>query len=310
VCAEGGTDYCDLTGEVQWIARMIEAHEASAKRSGARIVHCSGFDSIPSDLGVHYLQQQSQQRHSEPCKRVKLRVKALRGGFSGGTVASLMNVVKEVTRDPALRKVLANPYAICPDKGADGVRQPNVSFVEYDPEAESWVAPFIMGAINTRVVLRSNALSGHPYGKDFRYDEAIMTGHGIKGRMAAAGMASGLGGFIAATAFPPTRMFLEKFVVPKPGEGPTPEQQEKGFYDIRFFGRTAGGQLIRAKVTGDRDPGYGSTAKILGEAAACLAMDVPKSEKPGGFWTPATILGEKLIKRLTAHSGLTFEPMD
>ena len=310
VCAEGGTDYCDLTGEVQWIARMIEAHEASAKRSGARIVHCSGFDSIPSDLGVHYLQQQSQQCHGEPCKRVKLRVKALRGGFSGGTVASLINVVKEVTRDPALRKVLANPYAICPDKGADGIRQPNVSFVEYDPDAESWVAPFVMGAINTRVVLRSNALSGHPYGKDFRYDEAIMTGRGIKGRMAAAGMASGLGGFIAAAAFPPTRMFLEKFVVPKPGEGPTPEQQEKGFYDIRFFGRTEDGQLVRAKVTGDRDPGYGSTAKILGEAAACLAMDVPKNEKPGGFWTPATILGEKLIKRLTAHSGLTFEPVD
>ena len=307
VCAETGTDYCDLTGEVQWISRMIQAHESTAKKSGARIVHCCGFDSIPSDLGVHFLQRQAQQRFAQPCTRVRLLVKTLRGGASGGTVASLVNVVRESVKDPAVRKLMANPYAVCPDAGAGGVRQPSVGFAEYDADARTWVAPFVMAAINTRIVHRSNALSGHAYGRAFVYDEATMTGSGAKGAATAAAIGSGLGVFLFAVVVPPTRWLLEKYMVPKPGEGPSPEQQRRGGYDLRLFGRTEDGRTLRVKVTGDRDPGYGSTGKILGEAAACLATDVSKTEKPGGFWTPATIFGDRLITRLTAHAGMTFE---
>ena len=307
VCAESGTDYCDLTGEVQWISRMINAHEDTAKKSGARIVHSCGFDSIPSDLGVHFLQQYSEKTYREPCISVRLGVKKLRGGMSGGTVASLMNAVKESIQDPAVRKVMTNPYALCPDQGVQGVRQLNVSFTDFNPEARSWLAPFIMASINTRIVHRSNALSGNAYGAGFTYDESMMMGPGLSGHARAAAFASGMAGFMTMAVLPPTRWLLEKFVVPKPGEGPSPEAQENGCYDYRFFGKTAAGHSVQIKVTGDRDPGYGSTAKILGEAAACLALDIPKASKPGGFWTPATLLGDRLIERLTTHAGLTFE---
>lgn len=308
VCAETGTDYCDLTGEVQWIQRMIAAHEATAKRTGARIVHCCGFDSIPSDLGVHVLQSAALARFGAPATRVKLRIKSLRGGFSGGTVASLMNVMREVAKDASLRKILTDPYVIAPAlSGPRPKRQPEVRLAEYDEDAKSWLTPFVMAAINTRIVHRSNALSGGRYGTDFSYDEAVMSGAGLKGRATATGMALGLGGFVALAAIPPTRWLLEQYVVPKPGEGPSPAAQESGFYDIRFHGRTAAGETLRAKVTGDRDPGYGSTGKMLGEAAACLAFDVPKDKLGGGFWTPATAMGDALVARLQQYAGLSFE---
>jgi short subunit dehydrogenase-like uncharacterized protein len=307
VCAETGTDYCDLTGEVQWIRRMIRNYEPAARKSGARIVHCCGFDSIPSDLGVYFLQQQARRQFGAPCTTVKMRVKAMRGGFSGGTVASLLNVVKEAGANPALRKELANPYSICPEGYAPAVRQPNVKSAQYDADFEAWVAPFVMAAINTRVVQRSNALSKQAYGEEFRYDEAMLMGSGLQGRAAALGMAAGLGGFMVASALPPTRWALERFVLPAPGEGPSAEEQRKGFFDIRFLGTTDDGRSLRVKVTGDRDPGYGSTAKMLGQAGACLAQDFADSGRKGGFWTPATMFGDKLIDRLVAHSGLTFE---
>lgn len=310
VCAQTGTDYCDLTGEIQWIRQMVKKYEADAKASGARIVHCCGFDSIPSDMGVYFLQQQAQQRWGQPCQRVKMRVKAARGGLSGGTVASLMNVIKEATQDPSLRKQLGNPYAICPPEHSFYSRQPDVRFAQYDEDFQAWAAPFVMAAINTRIVHRSNALSGNAYGKDFLYDEGVLTGRGLKGRLAALGMVGALGSFMAAAAVPPSRWVLERFVVPKPGEGPSPEAQEKGFFDIRLFGKTAAGQTLRVKVTGDRDPGYGSTAKMLGQAGACLALDIAKQDKEGGFWTPSTILGDKLLDRLQQHAGLTFEVIE
>lgn len=310
VCAHSGTDYCDLTGEVQWIRRMIDAHEATARASGARIVHCCGFDSVPSDLGVHFLQRESMRMHGQPCTRVKLRIKALRGGASGGTVASLMNVVREISADPEVRKLMVNPFAVCPDRGDGRPRQPEVRFAEFDPECGSWLGPFVMSGINTRIVHRSNALANDAYGHDFVYDEAMMTGAGTKGRMAAAGIALGLGGFVAAAMLPPTRWALERFVMPKPGEGPSPDAQAKGFYDFRFYGHTAAGNSVQVKVTGDRDPGYGSTAKILGEAAACLAQDISRKDCAGGIWTPATAMGDRLIERLRAHSGLTFTVLD
>jgi short subunit dehydrogenase-like uncharacterized protein len=306
-CAASGTDYCDLTGEVQWIHRMLKRHEATARQSGARIVHCCGFDSIPSDLGVHFLQRQAMQQFGAPCTRVKMRVKAARGGMSGGTVASLLNVVREAAADPALRKELADPYLLCPPATAPLPRQPHVGSAQFDPDFGAWIAPFVMSAINTRIVQRTNALSAHAYGADFTYDEAMLMGRGLKGRLAAVAMSASLSGFMLAAAVGPARAALERFVLPRPGEGPDADAQRKGFFDLRFVGTTADGRQLRTKVTGDRDPGYGSTGKMLGQAAACLAQDVAKSAIGGGFWTPATIFGDRLIERLTARSGLAFE---
>lgn len=306
VCAETGTDYCDLTGEVQWLRRMIEKYQSAAEASGARIVNCCGFDSIPSDLGVYFLQQEGQKRFGQPFTRVKMRVRAAKGGLSGGTVASLLNVVKEASADPSLRKELANPYSVCPPNHGLTARQPDVKSAQYDGDFQVWTAPFVMAAINTRVVHRSNALSGASYGRDFRYDEGVITGRGMKGRATAYATMGGLGGFMLGASLKPTRWVLEKFV-PKPGEGPSREDQEKGFFDLRFHGQTSDGHVLRARVTGDRDPGYGSTAKMLGEAAVCLATDLAQGEPKGGFWTPATAFDGTLVERLREKAGLTFE---
>ncbi|HEX4916330.1 MAG TPA: saccharopine dehydrogenase NADP-binding domain-containing protein [Limnobacter sp.] len=306
LCAEKGVDYCDLTGEVQWIDRMIKAHEKTAQQHGARIVHCCGFDSIPSDLGVYFLQKAANTQFGEHCESIAMRVRKLKGEFSGGTVASMINVTREVAANPGLAKSLANPYLISPEKLA--ARQPNVKFAEFDKTANSWLAPFVMAGINTRVVHRSNAMLQYAYGKNFKYDEAMMTGPGFRGRLTAMAVASALGGFLIGAAIPPTRWALEKFVVPKPGEGPSEQSQQKGSYDLRFYGRTSKGQTLVARVTGDMDPGYGSTAKMLGEAVVCLASDV--KGHPGGFWTPASIFGDKLIERLQSRAGLTFNLID
>lgn len=304
-CVRNGTDYCDLTGEVQWIRKMIERYEEEARSSGARIVHCCGFDSIPSDLGVWFLQQQAEQTFGEPCKDVRMRVKAAKGGLSGGTVASMINIAKEAGADPQLRKELANPFSISPAGHRSETRQPSLKTAEFDKTFGVWLAPFVMGAINTRIVHRSNALQGARYGKEFTYDEAMMTGRGLKGRAAAYAMTGALGAFFTASAIKPTRWIVEK-LVPKPGEGPSPEEQKAGFFDLRFSGQTESGKTLISKVTGDRDPGYGSTSKMLGEAGICLAFDVDR-ERPGGFWTPASLLDGDLLTRLQEKAGLTFE---
>ena len=308
VCAESGTDYCDLTGEAQWIRRMIGRYGKTAAATGARIVHCCGFDSIPSDLGVHFLQQQAIERFGSPCERVKMRVRRLRGGLSGGTVASIMNVAREVASDPALRREISNPYSLCPSDHARA-NQPNVRFASYDEDFGAWAAPFVMAGINTRVVHRSNALAACAYGNNFRYDEAVLTGRGIGGCAKAASIAIGLGAFVIGAAIAPGRWLLQKFM-PAPGEGPSRDAQEKGSFDLRFIGKTADGEKLRVRVTGDRDPGYGSTAKMLIQAGLCLARDVAKEETPGGFWTPATIFGDRLVERLRCDAGLTFEVQD
>jgi short subunit dehydrogenase-like uncharacterized protein len=306
-CAELGTDYCDLTGEVQWIRRMLDRYEQTAKQTGARIVHCCGFDSIPSDLGVHFLQSQAKQRYGLYCTHIKMRVKAMRGGASGGTIASLVNAAKEAARDPALRKQLQNPYLLCPPEHRPKTRQQSLNRPQYDGDFQSWLAPFIMAAINTRVVHRSNALMSYAYGEEFRYDEAMLTGTGTRGRMTAYGITGALGGFVAMTAMPPTRWFLQRFVLPAPGEGPSPASQSKGFYDLRFLGLLGDGRSIRAKITGDADPGYGSTSKMLGQVAAYLAH---RDRGEGGFWTPATLFGDPLIEALQKHAGLSFALID
>jgi short subunit dehydrogenase-like uncharacterized protein len=308
-CAQTGTDYCDLTGEVHWIRRMIAAYEDEARATGARIVHCCGFDSIPSDLGVHFLQREARARFGQPCTRVSMRVRTMRGGFSGGTIASMMNVLKEVGANPALRRELADPYSLCPRGYSPKVRQRNVTVAEHDADFDAWIAPFVMSAINTRVVHRTNALRQRAYGREFRYDEAVLAGRGLRGQVTAAALGTGLGAFMVAGSLAPVRSALERFVLPSPGEGPSPEAQRRGSFDLRFVGHTADGGTLRTRVTGDRDPGYGSTAKMLGQAAACLAQDVP-AEVEGGFWTPASLFGDRLIPRLEQHAGLTFEVRD
>ena len=309
-CVEAGTDYCDLTGEPQWIRRMLQKYEDVARKSGARIVHCCGFDSIPSDLGVHFLQREARARFGQPCNRVKMRVKAMTGGFSGGTAASAMNAFREAAADPKLRKELANPYSLCPKGHGSKTRQPNVKFAEYDADFQGWVAPFVMAAVNVRIVHRTNALTDGAYGADFRYDEAVLGGRGLRGRAIATAIAAGLGGFAVAASIGPLRTALERFVLPAPGTGPSPQTQKKGYYDLRFLGLTDDGRAIRVKVTGQGDPGYGSTSQILGQAAALLALDVPKSRGSGGFWTPATIFGDELIERVEKHAGLHFEVLE
>lgn len=305
-CCTQGTDYCDLTGEPQWIAKMLRRYEAVAKISGARIVHSCGFDSIPSDLGLYYLQQQANEKYGQPCSQVKMRVKAMKGSASGGTIASMLNLIKEATADPSLRKMLANPYALCPPDHEFKARQFNLKAAKFDDDIQAWIAPFVMAAINTRIVHRSNAMLDSAYGKDFLYDEAMITGKDTKGGINATLLSIGLGGFMVAAALPPTRWFMEKLVLPKPGEGPSEKAQQEGYFDLRFVGKTTDGREMRCKVTGDRDPGYGSTAKMLSQAAVCLAKDISKDEKGGGFWTPASVFGGQLIDRLEKQAGLTF----
>ena len=309
-CAEAGTAYCDLSGEVPWMRQMLDAHAETAARSGARIVHCCGFDSIPSDLGVHVLQQQAMQRFGAPAERVRMRVKAARGGLSGGTYASMLNIVEQSRRDQAIARVLKNPYALCPPDAREGVRQPYVAGPAYDPELQAWLAPFIMAAINTRIVHRSNALSEFAYGRDFRYDEAIMTGKGWKGRARAIGVSTGMGGFALASSLAPTRALMKRLFLPKPGEGPSAQQREAGFFSLILSGRTAAGERCDVQVKGDRDPGYGATSRMIGEVAAALARDTDADAVGGGFWTPATALGDPLVERLTAHAGMRFEAVD
>ncbi len=305
VCAASGTHYCDLTGEPQWIRKMQIRHEAAAKTSGARIVHCCGFDSIPSDLGVHFLQQEALKQHGETCADVDMRVVKMKGGASGGTIASIINMVKEASGDADLRRELKDPYSLCPpDHGFTAVQ--NEITMAYDEAYDSWIAPFIMAAINSRVVHRSNALSGNLYGENFQYEEAMVTGKGSRGKRMARMTRWGMGAMMVGMALPPVRWLLETKILPKPGEGPGPKEQLEGEFDLVFLGETKSGGKIRTRVTGDRDPGYGSTAKMLSQAAVCLAKDIP-AETPGGFWTPATLMGDALIQRLRAHSGLTFE---
>ena len=305
-CVSQGTDYCDLTGEPQWIEKMLRRYESVAKVSGARIVHCCGFDSIPSDLGLYFLQRHALEMHGKPCTEVKMRVKRIKGGASGGTIASMTNLIKEASSDQSLRRILTNPYALCPSDHGYNARQKNHKSFEFDDDFRSWSAPFVMAAINTRVVHRSNALLNDLYGKNFLYDEAMLTGRNMKGGIMAALTSAGLGAFMLATALPPTRWLLESYFLPKPGEGPDEQAQRDGMYDLRFMGTTTEGRKVFTKVTGDRDPGYGSTAKMLAESAVCLLKDISKEEKKGGFWTPASAFGETLIARLEKHAGITF----
>lgn len=305
MCATSGTHYCDLTGEVQWIAAMLEKYGETARESGALIVNCCGFDSIPSDLGTHFLQSHAEKTHGETCETVELGVEAAKGEFSGGTIASLINVLKEAGEDPSLAKKLADPYLLCPDDYHNSAKQ-RTEARYYSDALKSWCAPFVMAGINTRVVQRSNALQANRYGPNFRYSEYTMTGDGFGGSVKSIAMTAVMGGFMGLLSATPTRGLVEK-ILPKPGEGPSKAVQEAGFFKIRLAGTTSSGETVTVRVTGDRDPGYGSTAKMLSEAGLCILKTADAGKNAGGFWTPASLMGDALIERLEANAGLTFK---
>ena len=310
VCAENGNDYCDLTGEAYWIKQMILKYEKTAKKSGARIVNCCGFDSIPSDLGNHFLQREGKKQFGKFFNQVKLRVKAMKGGASGGTIASMAEMIVAAKADAQVRRDMANPYILCPKKHSYSIKQTSVKGPAYDRDFGSWSAPFIMEAINARVVLRSNTLRRMAFGKDFSYGEAMLTGAGNSGRLKAIALTAGLAAFAGSMVLDPIRNLMNKFVLPKPGEGPSLQDQLNGFFDIELMGKNARGDKLTAKVTGDRDPGYGCTAKMLAQAGLCLAFDLAKEDKAGGFWTPSTAMGDLLIERLNNHAGMSFTLVD
>ena len=287
-CASAGVDYVDLCGEPAWMRQMIDAHEAAAKASGARIVFSCGFDSIPFDLGGFMLQREMQARFGQPAQRVRGRVRKMKGTFSGGTAASLKATMAAAAAQPGVLELLRNPFSLTP--GFEGPRQPSGSKPMVDEVLGLWVAPFVMAAINTRNVHRSNFLLGHAYGADFVYDEMMVTGAGEKGEALANAVAADKS--------------LGADDGPKPGEGPSREERESGFYDVLFIGTDTAGHSLRVGVKGDRDPGYGSTSKMITEAAVCLLQDAP--DTPGGIWTTAPAMGNALIARLKANAGLSF----
>ena len=278
-CAAAGTDYLDLSGEPNWMAEMIGAHEAAAKKSGARIVFSCGFDSIPFELGVFFAQETAKAKLGGVVPRVKGRMRAMRGGLSGGTAASGRATMAAIQKNPGLMALMVDPFALTP--GFKGPEQPRGDAVERDEDLGAEVGPFMMAAINTKNVHRSNLLQGHAYGTDFVYDEMAVVDPNA-----------------------PASFAVDAANSPKPGEGPSKEERETGFYDAVFIGIAADGRKVRVAVKGDKDPGYGSTSKMIAETAICL---VNAPDVPGGVWVPGAALGDRLIERLQQNAGLSFE---
>ncbi len=289
-CAASGTDYFDLCGEVPWMRRMIDAHLATAQRSGARIMFSCGYDSVPFELGTFFVQEEAKRVFSAPASRVKGRVREMRGTFSGGTAASGKAIFEAAAKDPSLLKLLRDPFALTPD--FEGPKQPPGNKPIFDDDLQTWLTPFFMSNINTRNVHRSNMLLGFPYGRDFVYDEMQMTGPGEEGEALAKRIVAANNRMAASAG-------------PKPGEGPSKEERENGSYDLLFVAIAPDGRQVRACVKGDRDPGYGSTSKMIAECAICLLRDKP--DVPGGIWTPGAAMQHSLIRRLVDHAGMTFQ---
>jgi short subunit dehydrogenase-like uncharacterized protein len=289
-CVASGTDYFDLCGEPVWMRQMIDKHEATAKTSGARIVFSCGFDSVPFELGAFFVQEEARRAFGAPASRVKGRVRDMRGTLSGGTAASGRATFEAVAKDLSLVTILNDPFALTP--GFKGPKQPKGNKIVFEEDLQSWTAPFMMALINTRNVHRSNMLMGFPYGREFVYDEMVVTGSGERGEANAKKVVAANGEKTGPSA-------------PKPGEGPSKQERENGLYDLLYIAVAPDGREVRASVKGDRDPGYGSTSKMISECAICLLRDTP--DLAGGIWTPGAAMGNRLIKRLTDHAGLTFE---
>jgi len=302
-CAEAGTHYCDLTGEVQWMRRMIDAHHATATRTGARIVHTCGFDSIPSDLGTWALQQEMIRTFGKPATMVTALFGETSGGVSGGTVASALETMTEAAEERGVRKLLANPYALDPDPFAERPPAPDEVSIGWDRRLKMFTIPFVMAQVNTRVVRRAHALAGQPWGKDFVYREVMSTPGTPRGLAMAVGITGSLAGLLFAMKRPRLREQLAKRA-PKPGEGPSPEVRAKGHWKVRLIGEAGPNRLVYVVADEHGDPGYASTAKMLGESALCLARDPLTSS--GGVTTPSVAMGQALLDRLR-RAGLTFE---
>ena len=301
-CARAGTHYADLTGEVLFVRESIDRHDATARQSGARIVHSAGFDSVPSDLGVLLLHQAVRAAGAGDLEETTLAVTGLRGGLSGGTLESMRGQMEQMSGSPDRRRQLADPYALSPqrDKEPDLGKQPDIVGVSRDPQVGQWVAPFVMASANTRVVRRSNALQDWAYGRRFRYREVMAMGAGPLGLVKAAGVTGGLAAFGGAMAFGPTRNGLAH-VLPKPGEGPSEQARANGYFRIEIHTRTSAGARYVARVAAQGDPGYAATAVMFGESALALALDTDRLPPGAGVLTPATGIGSVLVERLRAR---------
>ena len=303
-CVKSHIHYCDLAGEVQWMHKIINSYHEEAKINGSKIVHACGFDSIPSDMGVYFIQKEVKSRTGSVAQKIKMRVAAISGGISGGTYASLSRVLEEAHKDKMVYKILANPYALVPKDEQFGKDNSDLKNVIFDKASQSWIGPFIMASINTKIVRRSNFLSNYAYGKSFRYDESTIFGKGFLGRIKGVLSTISIGLIVSAKHGSLLKKGLD-LLFPIPGEGPTMKKMEKGFYNLRFYITLNDGSNAFAKVTGDMDPGYGSSSKMLAESAVCLAKD--KLSDTSGVLTPSLAMGESLLKRLEKNAGLTFD---
>ena len=306
-CAETGTDYCDITGETLWVAKMMKRYEKTAQQTGARLVNFCGFDSIPSDMGVHFLQNESIRRFGAPCTKVRMRIFHARGNPPGGTYATALDLISKAVKNKAYRAALANPYLLCPPDHGVAEIQNEAYLPIFDADFKQWTAAFVMASVNTRVVHRSNALSGHRYGVRFKYEEAILVGRSAVGFIGAYVVTGVMLTFVALAALPLTRDLLKRFVLPKPGEGSNLKSLAKCDFDIRFTGETELGEKVGIRLTGKGDPACYATSRMLAESGICLAKDVSKAEKPGGFWTTSSIFSDNLIDRIHRHGQMKFE---
>jgi short subunit dehydrogenase-like uncharacterized protein len=302
-CVDAGTDYCDLAGETPFIRQSIERHHARAQASGTKIVHCCGYDSIPSDLGTFFAQETMRARHGVPCAEVKCFAGEARGGMSGGTVASMLNMMDTATHDRRVRRILADPYSLDPGRDQRGPDGPDPMGVRYDADIGRWTGPFVMAAINSRVVRRTNALLGYAWGRDFRYTEAMSFKPGPAGLVTAAGVSAGLAASFGILAVGPLRRWAARSFLPKPGDGPSEKVRETGFFVHRLIGiagTSAGPSRAKVLVTvkGKGDPGYGATSRMLAESAVCMAKDRDALPPAWGVLTPATAMGMALLERL------------
>ena len=300
-CIKTNTNYCDITGETQWIRKMIDKYHSKAKENKIKIINSCGFDSIPSDMGVFYSQKNLFEKTGKYANIINMRVAGAKGGISGGTYNSLSNVLEEARVDKEVRKTLTNPYGLNPIGKQNGPDKTDLQTVIFDKISNSWIAPFVMAGINTKIVRRSHALIDFKYGSDFSYDEATLSGKGVLGQVK--GYLSLIPIFLATRKKGSFIKNIVDYVLPKSGEGPSEKTRISGYYNLRFY-LTQQNKIYLSKVIGDMDPGYGSTSKMLAESAVCLALD--KTPETYGILTPSVALGNPLLKRLQENAGLTF----
>ena len=301
-CIKTNTHYCDLAGEAQWIRKIVDTYHQEAKNKKVKIVNSCGFDSIPSDMGVYFIHKNLPDVNIK-LDNISMRLSGFKGSLSGGTYASMNNIITEASKDSLIRKILTNPYGLNPEGQRSGPDKRDLNKVKYDEDSKSWIAPFMMAGINTKIVRRSNALSNYSYGKNFTYDESVMTGDGFKGRIKAIISVLPLIFLSAKPGSLLKRIF--NYFTPKPGQGPNENERENGYYSMRFYIRYNDKSRALVRVTGDRDPGYGSTSKMLAESAICLSKDSLKDTY--GVITPSIAMGDQILDRLQAKAGLTFK---